>query len=135
MPTVYFDEAFGTGDAAQLARDGASLGLQGELAVVRHPGAEDPFQLLVAARQGWTLVTKDRDFEKLHYLWCVFRHWQPQHPAHHPGILWTPGNLPNAAIVARVVDLFRQRAGQPLTDQLWVLGNGGRTWTSKPTFA
>src|SRR3954470_11073766 len=125
VPTVYFDEPFGSGDAAQLVRDGAVWSLQGESALVHHLGAEDPFQLLFAAQQGWTLVTKDRDYEKLHYLWCVFRYWQPQHPAHHAGILWTPGSLSNAAIVGCVVDFFRQRQGNAPVDQLWVLGNGG----------
>ena len=135
MLTPYLDEPFGSGDTAQLVRNGTAWKLTAELAGIHQPGAEDPFQLLFATRQGWTLVTKDRDYEKLHYLWSVFRHWQPQHPGQHAGILWTPGSLPNSVIVARILDFFRQQQGRPPTGQLWVLGDGGRTWTLRPAFA
>jgi hypothetical protein len=134
VPTLYLDEPFGSGDAAHLVRDGAPFGLRAEMASLHNPGADDPYQLRFAAQMQWILVTKDRDYEKLHYLWCVFRHWRPQQPEHHAGILWTPGNLPNAVLVKCILDFFRLHAGQPLAARMWTLGNGGRTWTQNPAF-
>jgi hypothetical protein len=81
MPiTLYCDEHFGTGDATRIAQEGAACGLHGivaELFLTRHRGQDDPFQLLFAAQNGWIILTKDRDFQRLHELWHVMALWRP----------------------------------------------------------
>ena len=79
--------------------------------------AKDDEQILVAAQNGWTLITHNRkDFALLHDAWQRWtKAWQV--PARHAGILLVPQTWAGGEI-AREIELFVQTA-QPLIDQLY----------------
>lgn len=141
MPlTLYCDEGFGPGDASTIR----GLGLRAELAQRHRPGADDPLQLLFAARKRWVLLTTDEDYLALHCLWCVFRHWRPFipfvpfAPLHHGGILRMPNTdrRTNTQLVTEAVEQLRrlQRQGEPLQDRCWAYNVGNNMWHEVEAF-
>ncbi len=79
--------------------------------------AKDDEQILVAAQNGWTLITHNRkDFALLHDAWQRWtRTWQVHE--RHAGILLVPQTWV-AGEIAREIELFVQTA-QPLMNQLY----------------
>ncbi|MDQ3701984.1 MAG: DUF5615 family PIN-like protein [Chloroflexota bacterium] len=137
MPlSLYLDEHFGSGIATQLAQQGAELGLQVEAFAVRQPRGSDPAQLHFAATQGWTILTRDRDFVHLHDLWFVLRTWRPlTPPLRHAGILYIESSsVLDDDAVPSVVEFLARPDRPPLEDQLYVLATGG-TWLSHHPFS
>ena len=109
MPLQLVLELQGFGHTAVTADD---LGLK---------RAGDDEQLLVAAGNGWTLVTRDKDYLLLHDAWLRWSAaWHVQ--VNHAGILLTPHKwlVPQAALE---IHTFIQ-GGQPLTNYLYQWQHG-----------
>lgn len=114
MTDFYLDHNVARGVAPELrsrghtARTASDIGLD---------AAGDDEHLIVAAQNGWTLITHNRkDFALLHDAWQRWTNvWQV--PERHAGILLVPQTWP-ADQIAREIDLFVQTP-QLLTNQLY----------------
>ncbi len=104
MPILYLDEDVKYEIAHLLVASDRSLRTardEGRL------GASDPFQLIYAAEQGWTVVTCNRnDYHLLHDAWLLWSHrWAVTQV--HAGILALDQGHPTTVMVEAISDFLR----------------------------
>lgn len=122
---LYCDEHFGSGVVDLLA----AVGIQAETFRAHNHRQPDPVQLLFAAQRGWTILTRDRGFLRLHEFWYLLALWRPKRPAlRHAGILVVP-DLPHRGVVAHVQTFLAPQ--QNLRDSAHILSrqqSGALEW-------
>jgi hypothetical protein len=134
--TLYLDEHFGSGIITEFAQHGASLSVQAQTFALAQPRASDPEQLYFAARNRWTILTRDRDFVALHDQWHILQSWRLlAPPLRHAGILHVESkNILDDEVVPLVLAFLGRADRPPLDDRLYALATG-RVWLSHHPFS
>jgi hypothetical protein len=136
MATLYVDIHIGIRviDALQ---QGRALDLSVEPFSMHGPDDLDPEHMLRAAQNGWTILTRDTGFLRLHDLWYVTNLWRPTTPRmQHAGVCCVMSNaIQDPVVAAAVLALFA--SGRSMTDQLFTLEGPPQapTWRQYRPFA